>query len=61
MGEIYRAPALTEEVRRWLRIYGVKYVFVGAIERRLFGPTLAKFEELPKLYTNAGATVYAVP
>lgn len=59
--EIYRAPNLDQRVSDLLRLYRVRYVFVGSLEREHYGATLGKFQSLTRLYSNPGAVVYEVP
>ncbi len=44
-------------VQAILRKYGVTYIYVGEIERRLQGVQLAKFESLPAVFTSDGGLV----
>jgi uncharacterized membrane protein len=61
MGDIYRAPELNARVWEWIRLYRIRYVFVGTLEHEHFAATLGKFDAFPKRYTNAGSTIYEIP
>ena len=47
-----------------IRKYGIDYVYVGHLEKRLYGRGVVKFEQAPgtfrKVYSNGGVSVYRV-
>jgi uncharacterized membrane protein len=59
---IYRTADLAR-ARALLRRYGVRYVFVGSLERRGYrARALAKFERLgKKVFSREGTSVYRLP
>ncbi len=61
---IYTTPDLEKAIET-LRSYGIEYLYVGELERRnskeTTGYQLAKFETLPKAYSNERVTLYRVP
>jgi hypothetical protein len=61
MEELYRRPDVDDEVRRLLKLYGIRYVFVGSLERTTFGPTVDKFAVFPRAFLEGGTAVYQIP
>ncbi len=64
---LYTTPDI-EATMQLLDKYGVRYVYVGQLERLYFPPTgIAKFEQLAhagvitRVYTNDAVTIYKVP
>jgi hypothetical protein len=60
MGEIYRAPALDPRTRELMRLYRIKYVFAGSLEKEAFGHGLDKFGTLPQVFFRDGVAIYEV-
>ena len=60
--QVYQTTS-AEEAREILETYGVKYVYVGTLEREAYGEAgLAKFGEFMEVaFQNSGATIYRMP
>jgi YYY domain-containing protein len=65
--QLYSTTAQTETVQ-YLQLYGVEYVYVGALERALYDPNgLAKFDALAsagkieKVYSEGANAIYHIP
>ena len=53
VGEFYNSTDI-ESARRFLRIYGVRYIIVGQLERAAYTPEgIAKFEQIEGIYWRA--------
>lgn len=68
MGSRYGDIEELYETRNWeraadiLQTYGVRYVYVGNLERSTYQVNTGKFDEmLMKAYTNESVTIYQVP
>ena len=61
MGDLWRARSVDEDVRRLLRLYRVRYVFAGTLERDTFGPTARTFAAFPRVFASGKTEIYEVP
>jgi uncharacterized membrane protein len=61
MAELLAAPVLDDETRRLLRLYKIRYVFAGTLERAAFAEGLPKFAAFPKVFSHGGTAIYEVP
>jgi len=61
MGMIYRAPRFTQDIVDSLKLFGVRYVFVGTVEQMEFSPTgIAKFSALKLVYEEGKNRIYEI-
>jgi len=61
MTDLWRASTVDDEVRRLLRLYHVRYVFAGSLERAAFGPTADTFAVFPRVLARGRTVIYEVP
>jgi len=61
MTDLWRASTVDDEVRRLLRLYHVRYVFVGSLERAAFGPTAETFAVFPRVFSSGKTVIHEVP
>jgi uncharacterized membrane protein len=61
MKELLEAPTFDEAARQHLRLYGIRYVFAGTLEKQTFGTGLDKLRALRSVFEEGGTSVYEVP
>jgi uncharacterized membrane protein len=61
MALIYRAPRFTRDIVDTLKLFNVRYVFVGTIEQAEYSPTgIAKFSAFKLVYENGNNRIYEI-
>jgi hypothetical protein len=61
MDDLLRAPAIDDEVTRLLRLYDVRYIFTGRLERQTYAAGADKFAAFPRVFAHGTTAIYEVP